>query len=254
MIKYNGKVITYNDKWIKEPGTGPVPDPYNPLNLPPNTVRIRTNDGNAPSKSSAQYETATLVPGTTDNYDVYKSGISFNDLLKQSTNVIEVLGANTTGITSMRNMFYNCTELTTVALFDTSNVTNMSQVFTQCSSLTSIPLFNTSNATNMYGIFDDCTSLTSVPLLDTSNVKTMSYAFADCWSLTSIPLFNTSKVTDINAAFLRCYNVQSGALALYQQASTQTNPPTNHQYAFRECGKDTQTGAEELAQIPSAWK
>ena len=48
---------------------------YNPLNLPPNTVRVRTNDGNAPVKMFlTTYKTATLVEGTTDVYDVYKSG------------------------------------------------------------------------------------------------------------------------------------------------------------------------------------
>jgi hypothetical protein len=41
---------------------------------------------------------------------------------------------------------------------------------------------------------------------------------------------------------------------LYQQASTQTNPPTNHDATFRSCGRDTTTGAAELAQIPSDWK
>jgi len=51
-----------------------------------------------------------------------------------------------------------------------------------------------------------------------------------------------------------CRNVQSGALALYNQASTQANPPTNHTLAFQNCGVDTQTGAAELAQIPSDWK
>jgi len=58
----------------------------------------------------------------------------------------------------------------------------------------------------------------------------------------------------MNQMLFNCYNVQSGALALYQQASTQTNPPTGHGSTFRNCGSNTQTGAEELAQIPSDWK
>jgi hypothetical protein len=53
--------------------------------------------------------------------------------------------------------------------------------------------------------------------------------------------------------FRDCLNVQSGALALYQQASTQTTPPSDHSYTFTNCGKNTQTGAAELAQIPSSW-
>lgn len=208
----NGKVLknSANDKWlIKKEG----PD-YNPLGLPPNTVRVRTSDGNVPARfpysaSVTTYETATLVPGTTDVYDVYKSGTSFNSFLCSSDNVIEVLGANTTGITNMNNMFGNesgfIVPVTSVALFDTSSVTDMGGMFTGCSSLTSIPLFDTSSVTNMSWMFNQCT------------------------------------------------NVQTGALALYQQASSQTNPPSSHSGTFSNCGSNTQTGASELAQIPSSW-
>lgn len=182
-------------------------DPLNPLNLPPNTVRVRTNDGNVPNKGIwTSYETATLVPGTTDVYDVFKDGQSFDSLLDTAINVIEVLGANTTGITNMYCMFNRCSSLTTVSLFDTSNVSNVG------------------------GMFRDCSALQSVPLLD------------------------TSKITNMRTMFYNCTNVQSGALALYQQASSQTNPPSNHDRTFSNCGSNTQTGSAELAQIPSDWK
>jgi hypothetical protein len=55
-------------------------------------------------------------------------------------------------------------------------------------------------------------------------------------------------------AFYHCYKVQSGALALYRQASTQANPPTNHLRTFFECGSDTTTGAAELLRIDNDWK
>lgn len=43
--------------------------------IPANTVRVRTNDGNAPIKANyTSYETDTLVAGTTDVYDVYNGG------------------------------------------------------------------------------------------------------------------------------------------------------------------------------------
>lgn len=223
----NGKVLknAANDKWLIK--ATPV-DPYNPLGLPPNTVRVRTNDGNAPN-SSSYYETATLVPDTTNEYDVYKSGTSLDSLLKNCTNIVAVLGANTTGITNMAMMFRGCTALRTVSLFNTSNVTSLNEIFCNCYYLNSVPLFDTSNVTNM------------------------SQMFYNCIELTYLPLFNTSKVTDINDAFAYCYAIQSGALALYQQASTQTNPPSSHINTFKECGKNTTTGAAELAQIPYSW-
>ena len=254
-------------------------DKYNPLHLPPNTVRVRTEKGNPPAKfSETTYETATLVEGTTDVYDVYKSGNSFNHLLYNGSNIIEVLGANTTGITDMQYMFYFCDYIKSVPIFDTSSVTNMFEMFCRCESLESVPLFDTSNVTDMdsmcgvclkltsvrlfntvkvitmQNMFDNCRKLTSVPLFDTSNVTIMDMMFNYCEQLTNIPLFNTSKVTDMDYMLYGCSKIESGALALYQQASSQANPPTNHEKTFYNCGSDTVNGAAELAQIPSDWK
>lgn len=111
---------------------------------------------------------------------------------------------------------------------------------------------NTSSVTNMNNMLCFCFSLTSVSLFDTTNVTSMANLFYNCPGITTIPLFNTSNVTNMNTMFYRCRNVQSGALALYQQASTQTNVPS-HSNTFEECGSDTQTGAAELAQIPTSW-
>lgn len=209
-ILYNGAEVSlyFNGSkiWPDSSPTPPGPDPYNPLNLPANTVRVRTNDRNPPNKGSyTTYETATLVSGTTDVYDVYKSGTNFDYLFFYSRNIVEVLGANTTGITSMNAMFIYCDYLTSVSLFDTSNVTSMTEMFYICSSLTVIPLFDTSNTISMLNMFRECV------------------------------------------------NVQSGALALYQQASTQQTPPNNHAMTFYNCGSNTTTGSAELAQIPTSW-
>ena len=229
-IMFNGVEPTLYHNGIKIwPEEGP--DPYNPLNLPPNTVRVRTNDGAAPKKSSStSYETATLVEGTSDVYDVYKSGTDFTFLLIDSSNIVEVLGANTTGITNMTGMLNFCTSLKTVALFDTSSVTDMHTMFNYCPLLTSVPLFDTSSVTNI------------------------EYMFNNCSSLTTVLLFNTSSVVFMAGMFKNCKNVQSGALALYPQASTQANPPSKHTGTFKNCGSNTTTGAAELAQIPEDWK
>lgn len=124
IYKHNGSIITdIGGKWLSHSTT----DPYNPLNLPPNTVRVRTSDGNPPVKDEgcASYDSATLVTGTTDIYDVYKSGSDFSHLLFASSNLVEVLGANTSNVTNMDNMFSYCLSLAKVSLFDTSKVTNM---------------------------------------------------------------------------------------------------------------------------------
>lgn len=251
-IMFNGVEATLYHNGIK---IWPEGDPYNPLNLPPNTVRVRTNDSAVPYKrDNTYYDTATLVEGTSDVYDVYKHGNDFFNFLNGSYNVIEVLGANTRTVTNMHDMFAACSSLMSVSLFDTSSVDNMANMFSECSSLTSVPLFDTSMVVFMQSMFQECSSLTSAPLFNTPSVRYMNSMFIDCSSLTSVPLFNTSSVTTMSDMFRGCTKVQSGALALYRQASTQANPPSSHARAFRDCGVNTTTGAAELAQIPEDWK
>ena len=86
---------------------------------------------------------------------------------------------NTTKVTDMHGMFYNCSNLMSLDLsgWDTSNVTNMCTLFFCCSSLTSVDVsgWDTSNVTGMTSMFIRCTSLTSLDVSgwDTSNVTDM---------------------------------------------------------------------------------
>ena len=191
-------------------------------------------------------------------WDWTTSGTTFANVFEgafsDSDNLVSVIAAgDTSTITSTRSMFDSCASLTSVCLFDTSAVTSTRSMFFKCTSLTSVPLFDTSAVTSMYYMFDFCTSLTSIPLFDTSSVTDIKGMFYSCTSLTSIPLFDTSAVTDISNMFYNCAKVEGGALALYRQASTQEIPPTITSNCFKYCGKDTTTGAAELAQIPTSW-
>lgn len=80
--------------------------------------------------------------------------------------------------------------------------------------------------------------------------------FEDCgqrYLIGTIPLFDTTALTDVTNMFYECYYVEGGALALYQQMSTQTNVPSDYDGCFHECGSNTITGSEELDQISSDW-
>lgn len=64
-------------------------------------------------------------------------------------------------------MFQGCSGLTSLEQlrhFDTSNVTSMSEMFIDCTSLTMLDLssFDTGNVTNMYGMFWSCFSLKTI--------------------------------------------------------------------------------------------
>lgn len=121
------------------------------------------------------------------------------------------------------------------------------------SHLTHVLGANTTGVTDMRTLFSDCDTLVSVCLFDTSACETMEEMFYNCRALTSIPLYDTGACENMDYAFYYCRAVQSGALALYQQASTQANPPSDHFYTFKNCGSYTDTGSAELDQIPNDW-
>ena len=179
---------------------------------------------------------------------------NMESMLQECKSLTSIPFFNTSNVTSMSYMLSYCSALKSIPLFDTSNVRDMNGMFYNCKSLTSVPSFNTNNLISARYTFGNCSALKSIPLFDTSNVDTMEGMCYCCSSLTSIPLFNTNKVTNMIAAFRGCGNVKSGALALYQQASTQATPLHYHSSTFRDCGINTQTGSAELAQIPSDWK
>lgn len=179
---------------------------------------------------------------------------SASELFSGCTSLTSAVLSNTGGIQNMYRMFYNCTSLTSAPMFDTSGATSMRTMFSECSNLVSVPLYDTGNVTDMQYMFDRNKALTTVPLLDTSKVTNMQRMFRECGSLQRIPLFNTARVTNVTEAFFKCFYVEGGALALYNQMSTQTTPPASHSSCFRYCGSYTTTGRSELGYIPSDWK
>ena len=133
------------------------------------------------------------------------------------TTLLGVSHFDTSKVTDMEFMFYNCSHLTALDLssFDTSKVTDMHAMFNYCSRLTALDLssFDTSNVTDMRFMFSGCKSLTSLNVSnwDTSNVTTMSLMFDKCSSLTTLDAshFDTSKVTDMSKMFSGCESLAS---------------------------------------------
>lgn len=147
-------------------------------------------------------------------------------------------------------------ELTDEGLSNSSR-TNFVGLYQWCynnKSITGVPsiTFPSNRAISTNSMFSHCESLASANIvgLNSSSAEEM---FRNCTCLRNVPLFGTANITSMRYTFLNCYNVESGALALYQQASTQTTPPSNHRDTFLKCGRDTVTGSAELAQIPPDW-
>ena len=139
---------------------------------------------------------------------------------------------NTSDVTDMSDMFFDCSSLTTIPLLDTSNVTNMSNMFFNCSSLTTIPLLDTSGVTIMSGMFTGCSSLTTISLLDTSGVTIINHMFNGCSNLTAIPLLDTSSATNMNSMFYSCSSLTTIPLL-------DTSSATNMRNMFDGCSNLT---------------
>jgi len=155
---------------------------------------------------------------------------------------IDISGFNTSNVTNMGQMFSGCTALTSLDIsnFDTSNVTTMNSIFDRCSSLTSLDVsnLNTSNVTDMNYMFNRCSSLASLDVsnIDTSKVNSMYSMFSSCVSLTSLDLsnFDTHNVTTMNRMFSGCNALTSLALSNFD-----TSNVTDMGYMFYICSKLT---------------
>ena len=135
----------------------------------------------------------------TDDDKTIDKNIYFIPVKKDGTVLLD-----TSSVTNMESMFYNCKNLTTIPLLNTSKVTNMYRMFNGCTNLTEIPSLNTSKVTNISGMFYNCKNLTTIPLLDTSKVTNMTNMFNGCTNLTEIPLLNTSSVTSMESMLMNC--------------------------------------------------
>ena len=151
---------------------------------------------------------------------------------------LDLSNFNTSSVTNMAYMFYGCNKLTTldVSNFDTSNVNTMTHMFYNCTNLTELDLtnFDTNNVTNMMYMFYACNQLTSLDISDwdTGNVNTMRYMFDSCTNLTSLDLsnFNTSNVTDMRYMFNNCKSLTTLDISNFD-----TSKVTSMYYMFDNC-------------------
>ena len=133
------------------------------------------------------------------------------------TNIEGIEYLNTSQVTDMHNMFYNCYHLQTTDFsgFDTRKVKDMSYMFHNCGSLKSLDIsnFNTSEVTDMRGMFDGCIGLTSLDLshLNTSKVSVMASMFQSCINLLSVNLsgWDTRNVKSMTGMFKRCHSLKT---------------------------------------------
>ena len=236
LLSSNGEVLTFE--------VSPI--------LPPGTLVIKYSTGVTPTFSKG---TGTLLNPEENIWEFYCPDSNWEWINISQANILQVLDANTSNITSAFRLFGNASRMTDICWFDSSNFSASSfiSLFDGCTSITELPDIDFSNATSLQTTFRSCSNLLYAPEIDSRNVTDMQLMFQFCTSLKEVPLLDTSSVITMNQSFQGCTNVESGALALYQQASTQANPPGYHSSTFTDCGRNTITGSAELAQIPTSW-
>ena len=86
--------------------------------------------------------------------------------LTNLTSIEGLSNLNTSIVTDMSYMFWNCSALTSLDLssFDTQNVTNMGFMFWECKNLKTVNVssFDVSNAKNLAAMFGGCSALTTI--------------------------------------------------------------------------------------------
>jgi len=140
-----------------------------------------TNYANADVNVASSSDNNTKIDLTLSN--------SLTSDIKLKGSIISIDDIDSTGLTSMDNMFYNCVNLQSVGKINVSNVTNMYMAFAYCKKLTDVDFtnYNTSNVTNMEYMFQYCLV---IPTLDVST-------------------FNTKKVTSFRSMFQHCDSLRT---------------------------------------------
>ena len=276
MIAYNGTVLRVGGSWLT-PGDSPSPSV-----LPAKTMRFQF--ANTAFDPRDTYASGTDVPYTwtkvedgiydfhcdADYWTQYGTAANSNTIFNymrtagvqypfnQTTLVgdwIDVIDSNMTGVISIPKWMHPFRK--TIRYVTLKNTSDMTDGYNWGNSggtqLRRISISDTSHMVDCSSMFRGCFRMEAIPEMDTSSCTSASYMFNNCSSITSIPLLNTARMTTVSYMFSFCTNVASGALAMYNQMSTQTTPPGSHARCFADCGSSTVTGTAELALIPSSW-
>ena len=223
-LTYNGSLLTYGDHTLADYPSADM----NPYNLPPWTIRIEyafdTHGPIIPSLGFPQTHVDNFGNGNVWDVSLTESthpNYWFHDLFRTNE-------PDDNPHTVLRYKLGDPNLLRVLGAY-APGLTDLDGMFANCHNLREVCLFDTRYVKMWYGTFGGCTKLQYLPRFDVSSAVSMDYMCAECLM------------------------VKGGALDLYNDASS-TGLVSSHYYTFAYCGKNTTTGAAELAQIPDDWK
>lgn len=127
--------------------------------------------------------------------------------------------------------------------------------FLQAVQILEVLELNMDGVTSAASLFSHNMYMTSAKLYETSSLTNCNSMFNECQALTTIYPFDVSSVEHCAFMYAYCYNVESGIYTMYNNlVKSKATSSMSHQGAFQHCGEYTQTGAAELALVPSGWK
>ena len=187
------------------------------------SITFNSNKFNVNNMSYMFYNCSNLESINLQSFRTYSYSYNFNmsylfyncQSLKSAT-----MENNQFPVSDTREMFYNCSELTTFTFkpLRTNEKINMTKMFYNCKNLKSVTLKNYNGyfyPYNMFSMFYNCNSLTSLDLNNfiTNNAKYMSYMFYNCTSLKTFDIKSTSfsneDVKNMKGIFQNCQSITS---------------------------------------------
>ena len=190
------------------------------------------------------WNTGGVIYWWSDTDKVYLTGGS-SSLFYNLTSItsIDLSGIDTSHMTAMAYMFYNCQKLSSITFgsgFDTSQVRTMRNMFQNCYALTNINIssFDVSNVMTMQEMFCDCNRTARITLgeFHAEKVRSMRSMFYNCRVLTSVDTgqFYAADIRDMYQMFCNCIAVPSLDLSHFS-----TPKLYNLQGTFQSCNAVT---------------
>ena len=209
------------------------------------------------TRLTSQLSEAQMVSGHTAANTTFNIKINGTDRsVTSDANGYFELDLTGVTLTSLREMFYNNTDLIDVTLdIDTSRVTTMEQMFRQCTNLTTInglENFDTSSVTNISYMFNGCTAITFIDLSDWDIASVTSYDYF-CQNSNTLTILYDSTIfksaiatanpnvnwVDVGVHTISGFTSDTSSVILRINGTGQTITPNSNKYFYYDVPSGT---------------